>query len=160
MTATPTEDRDEIGAVLRLYTRALDRGDLAALERVFLPGAKIEYHLPGVPSFEYPGVLSFLETTLTSHKATHHVLSNMEVELRGDEASAETYLTATHVQVDREGASHLMVLGGVYHDELVRSEAGWRIRARELETLYIHGPTLPPDRVQRFPLPRGRGGGA
>ena len=43
------------------------------------------------------------------------------------------------------------VLYGIYTDRHVRTEAGWRICERRLDSVHLDGTFLDPDQVRQFP---------
>jgi ketosteroid isomerase-like protein len=64
---------------------------------------------------------------------TQHLLGNQVVVQNGDEATLRTYVQATHVALNDEDT--LIILWGVYHDQLVRTADGWKITHHHLERL-------------------------
>ncbi len=69
---------------------------------------------------------------------THHALSNHRVELDGERAEASVYLIAGHWLKTADGSPHCVVRGH-YHDQLVRTDAGWRISERVLTVAWCEG---------------------
>ncbi|CAN5281316.1 hypothetical protein BH10PSE1_BH10PSE1_05690 [soil metagenome] len=61
-----------------------------------------------------------------------HLLSNVLIEVTGDEASAVS--DYTFIRRDAAGETNV-VLAGRYHDVLARTSAGWRFRVREATAL-------------------------
>lgn len=51
----------------------------------------------------------------------------------GKDANSTTYFTANLVSIAPETAGDFTVLFGLYRDELVETDAGWRISRRQLE---------------------------
>ncbi|WP_433086498.1 nuclear transport factor 2 family protein [Dactylosporangium sp. CA-052675] len=86
-------DKQEISEILTRYMRAVDRGDLDALRACYLPGA-VEEH-GGVYSGPADAYVDSIERTLTHPRSiTTHVVSNVLIELAGDRAEVECYVTA------------------------------------------------------------------
>jgi hypothetical protein len=56
----------------------------------------------------------------------------------GHEATSQCYLQAQHVRAGTPGGDTFVVVGR-YSDELVRTEDGWRIAVRWLETWWTSG---------------------
>lgn len=61
-------------------------------------------------------------------------MTNYVVSVDGDEAAARTYIDAWIMSVD--GASGINALG-IYDDELVRTDDGWRIARRTLTSVRL-----------------------
>ncbi len=138
------EDAVEIAQLLQRYGRALDDRRFADLDRVFAADAEVDYQIGGTftrgpwreVSTSFPRFLDvFLYTT--------HMISPPVLELRGDEASADSRLIAVHGWERLAGGSGAWFVFGVYGDTLVRTPEGWRIRRREFRALGTQG-ELPP----------------
>jgi hypothetical protein len=122
-----TADRQEITHLLHLYARGIDRCDEAALLSVWADNATVDYGSGASDAVEWScGVLERLRPM--AH--TMHALSNMLIDIEGDSARAETYCQAYHQFTAEDGTLRRMIVGGRYIDRLVRTDQGWRIRAR------------------------------
>jgi 3-phenylpropionate/cinnamic acid dioxygenase small subunit len=119
-------DMLEIQQVLSRYAFACDTRDWDLLDSCFLPDARVEYESLRAFPDGYAGLRDSTIRTLGLLRSTQHLIGNLHVHVDGDRASAVSYVQATHVGDD--GRS--WVTGGRYDDELVRTETGWRIRAR------------------------------
>lgn len=75
---------------------------------------------------------------LPGFEATQHMLSNHQVEVCGDEASASAYVRAYHYLPNKTGG-HTWMVAGYYNYELSRQLAGWRVTALKLNLLYTEG---------------------
>jgi ketosteroid isomerase-like protein len=131
-------DIEAIRAVLTLYAKSLDRLDFAAMKRVFTPDATGNYHETG----SYQGVdqLSGLfARVLGQCGPTQHLLGSMDIQVRGDEATASTYLQAIHIGSKPGFEGKRLTVWGEYRDQLVRTPEGWRIRHRELAPIHAEG---------------------
>jgi hypothetical protein len=73
-------------------------------------------------------------------------VTNSTVELQGDRASARTYLYNPMQMRGPDGTNRNFTVGGIYHDQLVRGPAGWRISERREEQIFVTGdaPVTPP----------------
>ncbi|UCE85190.1 MAG: nuclear transport factor 2 family protein [Deltaproteobacteria bacterium] len=149
-------DQLEIRACLYRYARAIDTREFERLSSVFTADALIHYDLAGGVKLRLAEMVDWLRKSLRIFAATQHVITNPEVELDGDRARSTCYLTGTHVQETLAGGDSLVVEGGIYHDEHVRADAGWRIKRRTLRRIYTSGRYLGPDAVRLFEKPRGR----
>ena len=73
--------------------------------------------------------------------ATHHNVLNIEIDVNGDSAAATVNYYAVHRGVrDHEGALYSM--WGRYHDDLVRTDNGWRIARRRYMLSLSEGPVV------------------
>ena len=122
-------DRDAIREVVARYAHAVDRRDIDAVAACFLPGAAYKGSL-GEGTIEV--ALEALRERLVQYSSTMHFLGNQLIELKGDQASAETYAIAYH-QMQRNDGPASMAVGVRYLDELRRTPQGWRIWRREVK---------------------------
>ncbi len=126
-------DRIEIADVLLRYGSSLDERDWARLETCFIP--EVTGVLAGGPRLVgYEPIAEAIRVALQPYETTHHVITNAEVELDGDNARLRANLIATHLL--EQGP---FVVGGVYREELVRTSDGWRISHHQLDALWFEG---------------------
>jgi 3-phenylpropionate/cinnamic acid dioxygenase small subunit len=135
-------DRLEINDLLTRYTVAIDTKDWGMLDTCFLPDAQLDYTQTGGIKGAYPDVRLWLEKALAAFPMTVHFISNSTVELKGDEASARTYVINPMGYPNKDGTLHIFTVGGYYVDKLVRTSDGWRIAERMEESAFMDG-TLP-----------------
>jgi hypothetical protein len=120
----------EITRVLHLYCRAIDRLDERALRSIYHPGA-VDDH--GTYAGTAEGFIEYVLDRLPRvYSRTQHSLSNISIEVRGDAAFAESYVTATHVLCLDSGGTGLYTFTGRYIDRFERREGAWRIADRKL----------------------------
>ncbi|HKT78332.1 MAG TPA: nuclear transport factor 2 family protein [Sphingobium sp.] len=116
-------DRQEITILLHRYARGIDRCDEATLLSVWEDGAQADYGSGWEDARAWcHGVLGRLHRMT----ATMHALSNIIIDVYGEEARAETYCQAYHLLADHRR----MIVGGRYLDELRHGPAGWKIARR------------------------------
>lgn len=132
---TLADERSIIRLVVR-YCRAVDDRDYAALRDVFAPDATA--CLGGDDVVGVEAIIDRCRRTLDPCDATQHLVGGHLVDVDGDTATAECDLQAQHVRKRTEGGSRFM-LGGRYHDRLVRTPAGWRITHRVLDFVWFSG---------------------
>lgn len=124
-------DRQAIVDLLHAYCRGVDSIDRAVLDTCFADDCVVDYG-PGMggPRRGRDVIVAGLMAGLPNFAATHHQVSNMEIDVDGaDTARGITYVTAWHRFSDgRPDAT----LWGQYHDRFVRTSAGWRIVERHL----------------------------
>jgi SnoaL-like domain len=156
-------DRLEIQDVIALYASGQDDhqghgpGLLDDWDRVFTSDAIVDYTQAGPPF----GVCSHRELAQVmrgggaapgvmngAFVAWQHMLGLPRVTINGDNAVARTDLFATHVGRAGAGTPWHLFDAAVFHDRLLRTEAGWRIAHRRLLVHYVEVVlTEPTDRV-------------
>jgi len=125
------DDRQQIGDVYRRYMRGFDRNDLELLRSAFWPDVQINYG-DQVNSFD-----DFVVKHLNRHTAEllswGHLITNESVEIEGDVAHLETYVTALFNPKDETSVfgGGPTIVGGRYIDRLDRRNGEWRIAVRE-----------------------------
>lgn len=130
-------DKQAIRDVQVLYAFAIDSGSFEQLENIFTDNAIGDYSRAGcVVGIE--AIKDLCRKALEPLTSAQHLNANHVAHVDGDTAKARCYL---HVHLHREntpGGDHLE-MGGIYDDELVRTDAGWRIRQRKLTILWSEG---------------------
>jgi 3-phenylpropionate/cinnamic acid dioxygenase small subunit len=143
-------DKDEIARVLYDYAYYLDLNETDKLLELFTQDCHIAYG----PEHGANGVEEYRET-LQSEKfgvgaffaGTSHHVSNVVIDFTDDDtATVRSVLYAWH-KYNRERPDGVVM--GQYHDILVRTPEGWRIKRRELkhagtETYHAKGDALNP----------------
>ena len=132
-------DRIEINDLLIRYTRAIDQKDWDLLDTVFTPDAEVDYVSSGGIKGSYPEVRAWLEKVLALFPITVHYVTNSEVTLQGDRAAARTAVYNPMFLGNAGGSLHQFAVGAYYVDELVRTQAGWRIAKRREEQAFLEG---------------------
>ena len=132
-------DRIRINDLLIRYTVAIDQKDWGLLDTCFTPDAHLDYTSAGGVKGSYPEVRQWLEKALAAFPMTVHLIGNSVVELSGDEATATTFVINPMGSAKPDGSLHIFTVGAHYHDKLVHTEDGWRIRERIEKTAYMDG---------------------
>jgi len=139
-------DRLEIESLLSRYAWALDTREFDRLDDVFMPDAFLDYTTAGGIKGPYPEVKAWLSQILPTFAAYQHLVTNKEVTVDGDTATSRAgfYNPMGHDRPD--GTRAYFHCGGEYHDQLVRTPAGWRIVNRFEQTIWMDGelPAAPP----------------
>ncbi|EGD55175.1 hypothetical protein SCNU_09894 [Gordonia neofelifaecis NRRL B-59395] len=130
-------DRLEIQDLLARYSHAIDDKEWDALDEVFTPDAYVDYRAAGGVDGPYPEVKAWLASVLPAFPVTQHLVATTKLDLRGDRARARTILFNPMVTRDEAGADQVLYVGLWYRDELVRTDAGWRICSRVEEKGYM-----------------------
>jgi 3-phenylpropionate/cinnamic acid dioxygenase small subunit len=132
-------DRIEINDLLIRYTKAIDQKDWRLLDTVFTPDAELDYVSSGGIKGGYQEVRAWLEKALAIFPATLHYVTNSEVTLQGDRASARTAVYNPMFFKNPDGSMHHFAVGAWYVDELVRTAQGWRIARRREDQAFLEG---------------------
>ena len=132
-------DRLAIDDFLVRYAWSIDTKDFDALDTVFTPDAHIDYTATGGIAGSLAEIKPWLAESLAAFPATQHLLSNSQVTIDGDRATARTAVYNPMGAATREGPLHFFFMGGVYADEMVRTPAGWRISQRVEHFVWMDG---------------------
>jgi ketosteroid isomerase-like protein len=120
--------------IQELYTRyfaALDEGPDQQWVECFTPDGVLETPTMGVLGAGRPALAAWIKNYHESWKEgeqRRHVLSNLSLEIRGDNASGSCYLTAWHCH---GGKARLGVVGD-YRDRLVKDGSVWLFSHRRV----------------------------
>lgn len=130
-------DEREITQLCYRYATALDDRDWELLRSCFLADAVAEYE--GLePCDGYDAIQSLCQAALAPLTRSHHLIGNVYPLVDGDEATSQCYLQAQHVRAGTADGE-TFIIAGRYADRLVRTDAGWRIAHRRLETWWTSG---------------------
>ena len=132
-------DRLAIQDVLNRYSTAIDTRNFALLDDVFVADGIGDYTAAGGIRAALPEIKEWLASALSIFSVVQHLVTNVSVELRGDEATTSCYLFNPLGWATGDGKTEMLFCGGIYRDELVRTPKGWRIRERVIQTLYLDG---------------------
>jgi hypothetical protein len=130
-------DRAEIEDLLHHYCWLVDAREPDRLLDEFYSADAVDDH-GAVKLSGRDEIGHFMRTLMEWSEGHAHVLSNVVVELDGDEATARSYVTAWHWfattadQGDHRPADYTCV--GQYHDHLRREPQGWRVIDRRFAT--------------------------
>jgi SnoaL-like domain len=131
------EDIEEIRTLLVDYGRFLDAHDLAGYSRLF---ARDGEWVGGFGSAKGPAAIQALMeknlgATRTSRLgSTYHLLTNFEIDVHGDNATAWSRWSFT-VTADNKPS---ILYGGHYDDTLVREDGRWKFLRRIVATDIPH----------------------
>jgi hypothetical protein len=118
-------DRQQILEVYRRYMRGFDRNDVELLRSAFWPDVQINYGEQVNTFEEFVARHLDLHTSGFAHYA--HLLTNESIDVVGDTAHVESYVTALFSRKDETS----QLVGGRYIDRLDRRDDVWRIAVRE-----------------------------
>ncbi len=142
LTLQEVSDRIEIQDLLVRYAKAIDEKDWDLLDQCFTPDAEVDYVSSGGIAGSYAEAREWLGKALAPFPMTVHYITNSEVNLNGDKASARTAVLNPMGFVNPDGSMHQFTVGAYYVDELVRTPKGWRIAKRREDQAFMEG-TLP-----------------
>jgi hypothetical protein len=132
-------DRLAIQDLLVRYSTAIDTKNFALLDEVFTADGVGDYTASGGIRGSLPEVKEWLERALSIFTVVQHLVTNVAVEIRGDEARSTCYLYNPLGYPRDDGTVEMLWVGAVYRDHLVRTPRGWRIRERVIEPAYLDG---------------------
>jgi hypothetical protein len=119
-------DKQQITETIYRYCRAIDTDDRDTILSAWHPEASVAYE--GI--FEGT-IVEFVDWVIQGHRdveRSSHQTANVVIDLDGDRARSETYITACLRKPDRD-----TVARGRYIDVWVRFDNGWRIAQRRYE---------------------------
>jgi ketosteroid isomerase-like protein len=122
---------NEVRRTLYAYCRLLDERNLDELiSRVYIADA-VDDRQRGTPLAGREQIRQYFERAFEQVAATAHLLSNVEVAVDGDRATAYSRVTAYHWTFGGNPVRPAdFVLLGSYDDELLRTPQGWQISRR------------------------------
>ncbi len=144
-------DRIGIQDTISRYSMGQDahQGDdsniLQEWERTFASDGTVDYSAAGGPKGSFRELAKWMRGdgdspgSMSYFSNWQHMLSLPMVKLLGDVAEARTDFFATHRSRGDTGTNVHYNAAGAFHDDLVKTEAGWRIKFRRLE-LYFADP--------------------
>jgi 3-phenylpropionate/cinnamic acid dioxygenase small subunit len=138
-TAEQLADRLEIESVLARYAWSLDAGEFDGLDDVFTPDAFVDYTTAGGIKGPFPEVKAWLQKVMPFFPVYQHLITNIQISFDGDQATSRAafYNPMGHDRAD--GSRAYFHVGGEYHDQWVRTDAGWRIKERFEQTRWMDG---------------------
>jgi ketosteroid isomerase-like protein len=130
-------DELDIQRVIHDYAWACDNGDWGLLKSVFTDDAYLDYSSTQGPAGTRDEVVAWLEQSLSQVAFIHHIVSNFQIELGGDRADVRALF---HCSVRLPGVDDMLVTGGYYQEELVRTVDGWKIHRLVEDNRWMQGP--------------------
>jgi len=112
---------------LSLYCRGIDRLDERLLAAAYWPDAAEDHGIFKGSARDFaPWIVRFLHE---NYVATQHVLGQSYIEVRGDRAGGETYVSSLHHC--RKGNGRIFeAVNGRYVDRFERRDGVWKISSR------------------------------
>lgn len=138
-----TEAKIEIRETLYRYSLMVDGRRWDLIDDVFTDDATIDYTTVGSGAGRGPHreQLRWLDKMLEPWPMNIHFISNEIIDLNGDQAKSTCCFNAPMGNKDDQGKSTFLTNQGYYHDKLVLTAAGWRIRERmcDMTIQIFHG---------------------
>lgn len=119
-------DRYEVQGLMTAYTRAVDTSRWDDLDAIFTADAVLDYASTGGPVGPLSEAKPFIRN-LEGFTRWQHMLGQVSIEYAGDRAQATAYMYNPMVSTGPDGTEHVWEVGGYYHFEAVRTDAGWRL---------------------------------
>ncbi len=149
-------DREAIRDCLYRYCRGIDRRDEAALRSAYWPDATDRH---GAYQGSASGFIDDALEKLQGAGRMVHQVSNILIELKGDQAAVESYFLALQAGRDAAGQTVETLLCGRYVDRFERRGGEWRVAARTVVYDWMRQTPLPDDQAPATFGPRQPTGG-
>ena len=121
-------ERDEIRERIVRLARGEDRRDARLISASYWPDSTTDY---GVFKGTFADYLAWVVPGSPAIPVTQHILGQSVIDLIGDLALAETYVTAYH-RIDTGAEERDTVIGGRYLDRFEKRGHEWRIAQRTM----------------------------
>ena len=121
-------DRMEIQQLLAAYCTAIDSRRFDDLDHLFTNDADIDLSATGGATGPYTEVKTWLMETLSELGPFAHLVSNSDLRVAADTATART-LCANPLVLDAK-TNAVYLLWFWYEDEFAKTSGGWRFRKR------------------------------
>jgi hypothetical protein len=123
-------DRDEIIEAINMYAWAIDSKQFELFADVFTDDVQADH--VGLQWTSLSDYIRDMADLHAKYDITQHLIGNHQIHVAGDTASCRSYARAiriSHPDAGGAGESRLSI-GASYDDELIRTDAGWRIKRR------------------------------
>ena len=153
-------DRAAVSDVVHAYAAGLDRRDWVLYRSIFVDEIEMDFASVGIRVGVYKADdwVRDARSLFDGFTATQHTSTNHVHEISGDAATCVSNMQAEHFLAPEPGATaaapdaERWTIGGYYVNDLVRTEAGWKLRRVKLVVTWSRGnPEVP-----RLALRRGR----
>ena len=130
---TEHEDRQDISDVLLRYATGIDRRDWTVFRSAFTQDCELDYGEIGT-WHGVDAVTDFMEKSHAMAGHTMHRLTNQVITVDGDVAVARTYVDGLIIFGENDSGVNAV---GFYDDDVVRTDAGWRIARRRFTPVRV-----------------------
>ena len=134
-------DRAQIGDLLYSFAAALDTKNWRQYADNYADGGFIELPDPtsstgATFTLHKEQMLDRLPKSLGRYSGTHHISTNHQIVVAGDQATSRSYLQAVHV---RSKPTDHWSAGGWYDCRYRRTNAGWKFTHVKLHSVWMSG---------------------
>lgn len=120
-------DRLAIQEVIAMHCRGVDRASAEILQSCYWPDAEVDYGGYKGPAHAFCGPLT---EAIQRYENTQHIVTNTLMEIEGDQAKVESYVTAHHYLVGSPDME--MTYLGRYLDQMEKRDNVWKIAYRKI----------------------------
>jgi SnoaL-like domain len=129
-------ERLHIGDALARFCYLMDVADHAGAVELFTVDCVTDYGpASGGVIHGRDGFLKRIQASQARFKRTHHQLGQIQVELRGRDATSIAHLASIHITFDGRRVDGFLQ----YHDSWVKTSDGWKISARRGVAAVVDG---------------------
>jgi SnoaL-like domain len=133
-------DRTQISELLYSFAAALDTKDWERYADNYADNGYIELPDPQSTGSSFilhkDKMLELVPKSLGRYSATHHISTNHQITIDGDQAHSRSYLQAVHV--GSQPTDH-WTAGGWYDCDYVRTSEGWKFARVKLTSVWLAG---------------------
>jgi hypothetical protein len=138
----------EIQGVISLYSLGQDNHQsdnniLQEWDSAFAPDGTTDYSVAGAPLCHYKELAHWMRGSageagrMSRYAGWQHLLSIPIIRVSGDTAHSRTDFLAIHkLRSADAGPGERFDASGAFHDDLIRTSSGWRIKHRRLEVYF------------------------
>src|SRR5260370_28043683 len=147
-TLQDVSSRLAIQHALSLYCRGIDRLDAQLIAAAYWPDAAEDHgSFKGIARDFAPWIVKFLDE---NYVATQHILGQSCIEVRGEHAGGETYVSSLH-HCRKGGGRVFEAVNGRYVDRFERRNGAWKISSRVVVLDFLREVGTVPAGSQRIP---------
>ena len=124
-------DREAIRDAMYRYSRGVDRCDAEVIRSAYWPDC-VDNHMVFTGNAE-----EFIDWSIPIMRGmdqTQHMMGNILIRLRGDQADVESYFIGFHRVRGEDGQPRDILAGGRYSDVFEKRDDEWRVLKREVIT--------------------------
>jgi len=136
------QDEADIRELFDRYGSGVDERDWHAWSQIF--DDPLDTDFSGIDEAFTPVTLSRAahvagtQAVISRFDATHHMITNVQIALQGDQATARAVMRAEHWMDGLRGAPRYTMFG-VYENSFKRTPGGWRIARLSLRVIREEG---------------------
>ena len=133
-------DEHQLRRLVHRYCRAVDRGDVEELRRLYHPDAADNHG--GFSSGSAHTFIDQIAATRPYLRSMQHHVTTVEFAIRGEAAEGEVYTIATHT-FSAGGRDVDVIVGGRYLDRYEKRSGEWRFTERAIvtDTAFVNDPS-------------------